>query len=246
MHADWVVVSGAPEGEMPVMLLLPAEDVRVDDTWDTVGMSGTGSNDMVIEDQFVPEYRTLGIVGMMSGSTPGALIHEDPFYTIPMLPFLYCEAMPVFSGALRGAAQAFEELVSDRVTTYSQAKAAEQQFAHVYLGEAHAAADVAEILVREQIRRTLDVHAAKGAEGFDLSTRLLLKGQSGFLVDHCRRASGEMMRHAGARGFRRESPVQRFARDLNMLASHAFWDWDASREQIGRNRVGLEPTYPLL
>ena len=156
------------------------------------------------------------------------------------------EAMPVFSGALRGAAQAFEELVSDRVTTYSQAKAAEQQFAHVYLGEAHAAADVAEILVREQIRRTLDVHAAKGAEGFDLSTRLLLKGQSGFLVDHCRRASGEMMRHAGARGFRRESPVQRFARDLNMLASHAFWDWDASREQIGRNRVGLEPTYPLL
>jgi len=246
MHADWVVVGGAPEGEVPVMLLLPIEDVRADDTWDMVGMAGTGSNDMVIEDAFVPEHRTLSIVGMMTGSTPGTELYDDPFYTLPMLPFLYCEAMPVFSGGLRGAAEAFDGLIKDRVSTYSQAKLAEQQLAHVYLGEAHTDADVAGILVREQIRRTLEIHASKGAAGFDLDARLLLKGQSGYLVDHCRRATAEMMRHAGARGFRRDEPVQRFARDLSMVASHAFWDWDVAREQIGRNRVGLEPTYPLL
>ena len=243
MHGDWVVVAGSVDGGLPLMLLLPIEDVKVDETWDVVGMAGTGSNDMVVDGAFVPEHRTLSSIGMMSGVTPGTEIHDDPFYSIPMLPFLYCEAMPVFSGGLRGAVNAFESMIQARVTTYGQARAAEQQFAHVSLGQARAHADVAEILVREQIRRTLDYHAGSG---FDLAVRLQLKGQSGFLVDHCRSTANELIRHAGAKSFQRAEPLQRFFRDLNMLASHAFWEWDTAREQLGRNRVGLDPTYPLL
>ncbi len=139
-----------------------------------------------------------------------------------MLPFLCCEAMPVFSGGLRGAANAFEAITKARVTTYGQARAKDQQFAHVALGQARAHADVAEILVREQIHRTLDYHAGSG---FDLEARLALKGQSGFLVDHCRSTVNDLMSHSGARSFHRAEPLQRFFRDLNMQASHAFWEW---------------------
>lgn len=243
MHADWVVVGGSIDGGIPLMLLLPIDDVKVDDTWDVAGMAGTGSNDMVVESAFVPEHRALSSLGMMGGTTPGTEIYDDPFYSMPMLPFLYCEAMPVFSGGLRGAANAFEAITKARVTTYGQARAKDQQFAHVALGQARAHADVAEILVREQIHRTLDYHAGSG---FDLEARLALKGQSGFLVDHCRSTVNDLMSHSGAHSFHRAEPLQRFFRDLNMLASHAFWEWDTAREQLGRNRVGLDPTYPLL
>ena len=39
-------------------LLLPRGEYRIDPVWNTVGMAGTGSHDIVVEDAFVPEHRS--------------------------------------------------------------------------------------------------------------------------------------------------------------------------------------------
>jgi 3-hydroxy-9,10-secoandrosta-1,3,5(10)-triene-9,17-dione monooxygenase len=238
-----VMVGGVIPDEGPFMFLLPVADVEVDDVWHMSGMSGTGSNDMVITSAYVPEYRVVSTLGLFSGTTEGSAIHENPFYSIPLFPFLYCEAMPVFSGGLRGATNSFDATVQDRITTHGLAAMKESQHAHVLLGGAHAKADVAEVLVREQVRQTLAVHAGAG---FEIEDRLRLKGRAGFIVSHCREAVTEMMQHAGTANFRDDVPLQRFFRDLNMLSTHAFWEWDASREQLGRHRVGLDLNSPLV
>jgi len=243
MHADWAIVGGMVPDEGPFMLLLPASDIEHDDVWHMSGMSGTGSNDIVVTNAFVPEHRSVATETFIGGVTEGSATHANPFYSIPLFPFLYCEAMPVFSGGLRGATNAFDATVQARVTSHGLAAMKESQYAHVLLGGAHAKADVAEILVREQVRRTLAYHTGAG---FDLEQRLQLKGQAAFLVCHCREAVTEMMQHAGTENFRDDAPLQRFFRDLNMLATHAFWDWDMSREQWGRYRVGLDLNSPLV
>ena len=38
--------------------LLPIEDYEIVDNWDVVGLQGTGSHDIVVDDVFVPEHRT--------------------------------------------------------------------------------------------------------------------------------------------------------------------------------------------
>lgn len=63
MHADWVMLNSLiPQAEGPpqqAMVLLRAEEVRVPDTWQMFGMAGTGSNDIVVEDVFVPTDRAV-------------------------------------------------------------------------------------------------------------------------------------------------------------------------------------------
>jgi alkylation response protein AidB-like acyl-CoA dehydrogenase len=48
-HADWFVV-GALAGRRHVVCFVPPRDVRIVDNWDTLGLAGTGSHDLVIED----------------------------------------------------------------------------------------------------------------------------------------------------------------------------------------------------
>ena len=44
---------------------------EIEDNWDVHGMRGTGSHNIVIRDQFIPEHRTLQFKLVTAGQTPG-------------------------------------------------------------------------------------------------------------------------------------------------------------------------------
>src|SRR5207247_8417743 len=57
-HASWVLLGGivpADEGKPAdfCTFLVPASDYTIDDVWDTVGLRGTGSNDIIVDNAFV-------------------------------------------------------------------------------------------------------------------------------------------------------------------------------------------------
>jgi alkylation response protein AidB-like acyl-CoA dehydrogenase len=119
----------------------------------------------------------------------------------------------------------------------------DQQITHLQLGEAHVQAEVAQELARVHVGL---VTACLEGDAFELDDRARLRAHAGFVVDHCRRAVNELMNRAGSAAFANEHPLQRFFRDMNMLATHAFFEWDTSREQYGRIRLGLDASHPML
>lgn len=242
MHADWVIMAGMHEGE-PLIFVLPIEDVAVGDVWFMTAMAGTGSNDMICDDAFVPEHRTMSMVKFSEGDTPGASIHDNPMYSIPLLPFVYCETMGVFSGGLRGAADAFDSTMRNRARMHTNAAVKEKQYSHIQLGEAHAAAEIGEELMKLQSGMTTEIALNRP---FTMADRARLKVHAGFLIDHCRRAVNDMVSHSSSAIFDEKLPLQRFFRDMNMLTTHAFFEWDNAREQYGRVQLGLEPNHPLI
>ena len=66
-HCEWVFLGGLVVDEegntspMPGMhFVLPRKDYDIiDDSWNVVGLRGSGSKDVVVRDAFVPEYRTI-------------------------------------------------------------------------------------------------------------------------------------------------------------------------------------------
>jgi len=58
-HCEWVLLGTIVEGRQLLQtMLVPRADYVVEDTWHTMGLQGTGSNDIVIEEPvFVPDYR---------------------------------------------------------------------------------------------------------------------------------------------------------------------------------------------
>jgi 3-hydroxy-9,10-secoandrosta-1,3,5(10)-triene-9,17-dione monooxygenase len=246
VHAEWFTFAGIAvdedSGPAHLWFLVPRQDVEVLDTWYIAGMSGTGSNDVQVEDVFVPDHRTGPFALALAGAAPGQLLHQNPMYHIPFIPFAMAEVTPVVVGAMRGAADSFVQRTRDRQGTISREKASGKQAAQMRLGRALACAEAAETLLAAYIDRA----TSNRPEQSDPRDRAEMKLRVAYIVDMCRNGMNDIVRGIGADGFRNSSPLQRFYRDINLLAVHAFLDIDTASETSGRFTLGLPPTDPLV
>ncbi len=238
VHAEWITFMGVAQGEdlppEPLVFMVPRAEAELVDTWQVAGMRGTGSNDMRVEDVFVPAHRAASFVAALEGKTPGQALH-GAMYQQPFIPFLMCEVVPVLVGALRGAAEAFTIRTRDRQGTLTGVKAANRQAAQMRLGRGLAAADAAETLLAAYLERYMRVRGEQN----HITDRAAMKLKAAFITDLCRNAINDLARGFGGDGFREQSPLQRYFRDINMLAVHAFLDIDTAAETSGRLTLGL-------
>jgi 3-hydroxy-9,10-secoandrosta-1,3,5(10)-triene-9,17-dione monooxygenase len=94
--SDWNLLAGqvpGAEGEPPEqrVFLLHKSQYAVHDTWFAGGLRGTGSKDVEVKDQFVPEHRTLAVADMKGGPTPGSAVNPGPLFQMPvfaMFPYM--------------------------------------------------------------------------------------------------------------------------------------------------------------
>lgn len=242
MHADWVMVSGMTHEKTPRSFVMPVADVAVVDTWRFTGMAGTGSNDIVAENVFVPDHRSIDGVALRKGATEGTALYGNPLYAIPLVPMSYTTIVPVLTGGLKGALSAFEAIVDRRVRNFSGDVVKDQQHAHIVMGEMQIATRAVDVLGRAHIDRT----EALVQSGFTTEDRIALKGSAAYLARTGREVMQAMMAAAGSSNYHHDQPIQRFWRDLATVTSHAFWDWDISREQVGRRHFGLPINNPIV
>lgn len=87
-HCNWLTAAvpvkrPGDEGGPPELrwLLIPREDFLIIDDWFTVGLKGTGSKTIVLNDVFVPEYRTIKGKDVEAGIAPGQRINTNPMYS---------------------------------------------------------------------------------------------------------------------------------------------------------------------
>jgi len=84
-------------------MFLPAEKAKILDTWDTLGMRGTGSHDAVIESVFIPERHTALVAPL---EKPGTAF-EGPLYRLTIWTAVALLAVP----ALGVARAAIDEMI---------------------------------------------------------------------------------------------------------------------------------------
>ncbi len=59
-HAEWALIGGISAERGVQGLLVPKADIEVVDDWHVLGMRGTGSKTLVLDDVFVPDHRMFG------------------------------------------------------------------------------------------------------------------------------------------------------------------------------------------
>ena len=133
--ADEIVVGATVEGPRPRPLcfcLVPAADVEILDTWDTVGLRGTGSHDIQIHDVFVPAERA-GVVRSGRDTLPDATLFRLP----PALRFPFPK-VGVATGIARAAIAAFTELAEGKKARVSRTLLRERPDAQLAVARAEA------------------------------------------------------------------------------------------------------------
>ncbi len=243
MHADWLLVTGVMEdGVTRLQMLVPMSDVEIDDVWHMSGMAATGSNDFILKDVFVPDHMTEDTLLFAEGISEGAKIHENPMYHLPLMQVIYAEIIGMFVGALQGMNIGYQAIVQKHSATLTGVKVADKVATHMQLGDGHAKAMAAQDMMDGLIGEIISL---QGGE-WGLQDRLSNKVRAAYLVRFCVESVNQIALKSGAGSFHVNSPTQRIFRDINTIGTHGFWDWDISREQWGRDFVGLDPNHELI
>ncbi|MEM8768935.1 MAG: acyl-CoA dehydrogenase family protein [Pseudomonadota bacterium] len=247
MHADWVMLGAVTQNEdgkpMLVMALAPRDEVQVLDTWNTAGMLGTGSNDIVATDVFVPAHRAQNLAWFADGTSPGSKLHDSPIYAMPMLPVLGLTAAAPLVGGARQAVALFEERLKERFVYGTGTKQGERAAAHIRVGELN---DRVENLAATLKATAAEVTAwGERREACPVPERARLRTRIAGIGEEARRIAQDVVAAGGASAQFLDNPLQRILRDLQTASCHTVFDRELVAEQYGRLRLGLEPNAPI-
>jgi 3-hydroxy-9,10-secoandrosta-1,3,5(10)-triene-9,17-dione monooxygenase len=244
MHGNWLIVCALcgpdddPAGIYPALALLPASDFSVEDVWQTDGMRATGSNDVVVSDAFVPEHRLARVADIYGGTAPGAGLHDWATYRWPMVPALaLLAAMPAFGSAER-VTELYAERLAGRVLAYEGVVQKDKPIAQARLAEARVRLRALRGLLADTVDE-LETIVATG-DPVPRPVRGEARLAAAHIVTESRAVIGSLLEASGASVHFLDSPLQRFKRDVDVLAGHVIFDYDTSRELAGALSLGLK------
>src|SRR5258708_20984155 len=127
----------------PRIFVLPANDFTIIDTWHVIGLGGTGSKDVAVEDVFVPEYRSVAVKQITGGPNPGSAVNPSVLYQLPAISlFAFCIA-GVSLGIAQGAIEYFMQTMRTRTSYYTGRNLADFVTLQIHLADATAITDAA-------------------------------------------------------------------------------------------------------
>lgn len=241
MHGNWIIVAalcGPDDGIYPALALLPISDVTVDDVWHTDGMRATGSNDALATDVFVPEHRLVKVTDIYAGTAPGAGLHDSATYRWPMVPALaLLAAMPALGSAER-VTEIYAQRLAERVLPYEGVMQKDKPIAQAHLAGAQVRLRSLRGLLADTVGEIEDI--VDSGDSVEKPVRAQARLAAAHIVAESKAVIGDLLGAGGASIHFLSSPMQRFKRDVDVLAGHVVFDYDTSRELAGALTLGMK------
>jgi 3-hydroxy-9,10-secoandrosta-1,3,5(10)-triene-9,17-dione monooxygenase len=235
-NSDWNLLAVTVyDGDKAVdwqLCLVPKTDYEIIDTWYAMGMAGTGSKDIAVQELFVPQRRALALQRTRGGyEHPGAALNRSALFGIPIIGAAGIPLSPASIGAAEGAYEHFVAAMGKRLGTYTGAKLADFQAVQIKLARARVLIDSGRALSRNASIALQDM-SARG-EIPDIATKLRWRAQSAFAVNQAREAVETLMSCYGAQGLYTRDPMQRYLRDVIAVNQHFSFNFDVSGSAFG-------------
>lgn len=224
--------NGAPDSRM---VIFPAAEAELHDTWHSHGLKGTGSGDMEVTDIVVPASRA---VSLMSSKPT----HDGALYRFPTFGLL---SLGIGAVALGNAAAIIEDLIdlaASKKPTGGGRTLAERGYAQAALAQARAKLRGAEAFYEDAVGAAWDLAVA--GDELTVEARADLR----LAATHATRTSAEvaasMYDLAGGDSVFLKSPIQRRFRDAHVMTQHMMVN-PSTWELTGRVgfRLPTDPTF---
>ncbi len=213
------------------MMIVPAGAGVIEETWSTLGMRGTGSNDLVIEEAFVPSERTFLLFdpSLLEGS-----LYDPRTATVSNWTLTAANAL----GMARGAMDIFVRLATESGSTTAPTLLRDRTPVQTIVGEAEAIISGARAYVLDTVG-TLWESSCQGA--LDPGSQVL---QARLAITHAIRESVravDMLFHAaGTNAIHESNDLELFFRDIHTAAQHIA-GLHSNFEYGGQALLGLTP-----
>lgn len=244
-HADWVFLGGLVFGDDPKQppeyrtFLLPKSDYEVVDTWNVMGLKGTGSKDVVVKDVFVPEYRTHKAQDGFLGTNPGRDTFPAPLYKMPFGQIFVRAVSSAAIGGLQGAVNSFRDWGKAWMGNMG-VKTADQGPAQMAVAESLAAIDEMKLVLNRNFDVLMD--AARNGRQVEIERRLQYRFQAAQVVERCAQHAYQILSACGGRGIFNDFPVVRHFLDIHAARAHYANNPDLFGKNFGGVMLGRENT----
>ena len=241
-HCDWLMggcvvedgddVRRLPNGMPDVALMLaPAKEVIVHDTWRVSGLRGTGSHDIEFAALRIPAGHGVSVFS----DTPTA---PGPLYAFPLFGLLAIAIAGVGLGVGRGALDDLVALAAAKTPTGSSRTLAERATAQAEIARAEASLRAARAFLHEAVGEAWEEAVATRVVSVEKRGALRLAATHAASTGAA--AAETAYRLGGASAIYDESPLQRRFRDAHVVTQHMLVA-PATWELTGRLLLG-QPT----
>jgi 3-hydroxy-9,10-secoandrosta-1,3,5(10)-triene-9,17-dione monooxygenase len=221
-HCKWAFLGAVvPTPEAPFDManyrtfLVPIEDYEIVHNWEVVGLQGTGSHDIVVDNAFVPEHRTHKSIDGFLCDNPGNAVNTAPLYRMPFMQVFVRAVCTATLGACFGALDAFIEVAKTRQVGPNKMK--NDPFARVLAAEVKSELEEMKLTMIRNFDAMME--CCRAGEPIAIENRVRYRYDSAVVADRCLALSGKMLKAAGSGGIRLDSDL--LAYHLDILASQA-------------------------
>jgi 3-hydroxy-9,10-secoandrosta-1,3,5(10)-triene-9,17-dione monooxygenase len=249
-HCQWVLLGAmippAAEGEPPDMrtFLLPRRDYEIADAWHTFGMKATGSQDIVVDDVFVPEHRTHKAIDGFLCQNPGQVENDAPLFSLPWAQIFVRLVSTGAIGGARGAVQAAVDIAKARISTNTGKASKSDPILLNAIAKAHAELDEMECVLDRNFSDMMQL-ARSGGE-LPMQKRVLYRYQSASVVRRCAALVDTLMPLLGGRAIYNSSPIVRYWLDLHAARAHVANDPNNFGPDLANGLMGEGPGFMFL
>lgn len=227
-HCSWIFLgaqladtSGTPvQPRQMLHAILPRSDYEiVDDSWDVVGLRGTGSKDIVVRDAFVPDYRVVRYDDLVDGSAARTAGLTNPTYQVPFSAVFPLGITSAVIGICEGALTHHLAYQRERVQV-TGARAVDDPYVLSTIGAASAEIHASRVAMLDMVSGLYDV-VASGRE-VSFHQRAVARRTQVQAAWRAVRAVDEIVARSGGNAMRMDNPIQRFWRDAHTGLAHAI------------------------
>lgn len=240
-HAQWAVLGYLGFNDMgqkgPCFAVVPSTDFQILDDWDAAALKGTGSKTIVVDNAFVPDYRTESLFALNYGLARGFNEQQGGLYFLPFSSVFSLAFSAVAVGIARRMTSVFSDKTRARVRAYTGAKVAESAPAGMRLAESVNQTHAALTILRhdwQQMDRACQERKQPTAE-----MMLHWRVNQAYAVKLSVEAVDRLFAAAGGSAWFNSNEMQRLFRDVHICASHAQTDYDMAAQTFGRHLLGL-------
>lgn len=236
-HCTWVLLGGIVPGEGYRTFLVPRSDYEIVDTWQAMGLQGTGSNDIVVTDVFVPDYRTHKQMDGFHGTNPGRAVNPQTLYQFPWAQlFIRTVSTPAIGACKAALALAIEGATGK--ASADPTKLAGDTSTQERLADAACRIDEMEAL----LYRNFDVMYAQldRGEAIPLTDRAKYRYQAAQVIEQSMAVVDSLFSSAGGRSVFLGSDIQQRFLDIHTARAHVANNPTPFARNYGALQLGLE------
>jgi alkylation response protein AidB-like acyl-CoA dehydrogenase len=228
-----------PMGPEVVAVVMRTGDVEIIDTWHSLGMRGTDSNDVAANGVFVPRSRAFDLRPDYVPSAP----FDGPLYHLPALASAFTVIAPVALATAREAIRELRDIVATKVPLGSMKTARDRGAVQAAIAEAEGTIRSARLFFYDALATAWQRALAR--EPFTLEHKADLMLASTWAVRSAARATDLMHRMGGTNGIYTRNRLERYLRDAQTVRHHGFVS-DSRLETVGQVYLGVAPEFPFV